>query len=143
MCTETIVKLLIGAFFAFTFLQSGIDKILNKESNLGWFKSVFEPTIIGKFITPLFYWITLQEIVIGGIMLLATLCFAGLFCSTCFATDWGYALSIALLLQLFIGQRIAKDYVGATGIIPYIILALIGFLFLNACCGGDATACVK
>lgn len=142
MCPESIVKTLIAIFFAITFLQSGIDKTINKDANLGWFKSVFEPTFLSKVISPLFYWITLQEIIVGIIMVIASLCYSGLMCINCFATEWGYALCIFVLVQLFAGQRIAKDYVGATGIIPYILLAIAGFVYFTSCCGGDASACV-
>jgi putative oxidoreductase len=145
MCPETIIKTLIALFFAITFLQSGIDKVINKDGNLDWFKSVFENTFLSKIITPLFYWITIQEIAVGIIMVIAALCFSGIMCENCIATEWGYVLCVFILLQLFTGQRIAKDYVGATGIIPYIAIALIGFLFFNGCgnegTGEDASAC--
>jgi hypothetical protein len=142
MCPETIIKTLIALFFAITFLQSGIDKIINKDGNLGWFKSVFEPTFLCKIITPLFYWITIQEIAVGIIMIIAALCCCGVMCINCFATEWGYVLCVFVLVQLFAGQRIAKDYAGATGIIPYIIVAIIGYLYFTSCCAGVGSACM-
>jgi uncharacterized membrane protein YphA (DoxX/SURF4 family) len=142
MCPETIIKTLIALFFAITFLQSGIDKVFNKDGNLGWFKSVFEKTILGKVITPLFYWMTIQEIAVGIVMLIAAMCYGLGICVNCFATEWGYVLCIFVLIQLFAGQRIAKDYAGATGIIPYIIVAIAGYVYFTSCCGGDATACM-
>lgn len=142
MCPETIIKTLIALFFAFTFLQSGIDKVLHREDNLGWFKSVFETTFIGRIIVPLFYWITFQEIAVGIIMIIAALCYSGILCINCFATEWGYVLCVFVLLQMFTGQRIAKDYVGAAGIIPYILVAIAGYVFFTSCCGGDASTCI-
>ncbi|HMI84672.1 MAG TPA: hypothetical protein VK550_11310 [Polyangiaceae bacterium] len=35
----------------------------------------------------------------------------------------GALLSIAAILMLFFGQRLAKDYAGAAALVPYFILA--------------------
>ena len=42
----------------------------------------------------------------------------------------GTILSAAALVMLFFGQRIAKDYAGAGGLVPYFILAIINLYFL-------------
>jgi len=42
----------------------------------------------------------------------------------------GTALSAVALVMLFFGQRIAKDYAGAGGLVPYFILAVINLYFL-------------
>lgn len=121
---------LLSLFFAITFIQSGIDKGLNREGNLRWFQSVFEKTIIGRWINLLFYWITIQELFVGIWMLVTTYCFLLCDYMNCVFSKWGFVLCIAVLLQLFTGQRIAKDYVGASGIIPYILTAFIGVFFM-------------
>lgn len=132
--TSSIILGLLSLFFVVTFLQSGIDKVINRTGNLSWFQSVFGATILKPIITPLFYWITLQELFISGWMLIAAYCYLFCECSCCMFTDWGFILSLALLVQLFAGQRIAKDYVGASGIIPYIITALIAQSLFSTCC---------
>ena len=131
----TIIILgLISLFFAITFLQSGLDKVFQHSGNLSWFKSVFETSFIKSIITPLFYWITIQELVIGGWMLIATFSYFFLDCYCGVIADLGFILCLALLIQLFTGQRIAKDYAGAAGIIPYIIVALIAQGLFSQCC---------
>jgi len=130
----SIILGLISLFFAITFLQSGLDKLFQRSGNLSWFKSVFEPTIIKPVVTPLFYWISIQELVIGGWMLIAAFSYLFLDCYCGLVTDWGFILCLALLIQLFTGQRIAKDYPGASGIIPYIIVALIAQGLFSQCC---------
>jgi hypothetical protein len=131
----TIILGLVSLFFAITFLQSGLDKVFQRSGNLSWFKSVFETTLIKPIVTPLFYWITIQELVIGGWMLVAAFSYLFLDCYCGLVTDWGFILCLALLIQLFTGQRIAKDYPGASGIIPYILVALIvQGLFSQCCC---------
>lgn len=131
--TANVANALLSLFFAITFLQSGIDKVLNREGNLSWFVSVFEKTILGKFIAPLFYWITIQELFVGAWMLIAVYCHLFCTCTTCIITDWAYILCMFVLIQLFTGQRIAKDYVGASGIIPYIIVAILGAMIFTGC----------
>jgi len=121
-----ILHCLVSLFFAITFIQSGIDKVLNKEGNLSWFKSQFEPTIIKPIITPLFWWITIQELLLGLYMLAISI--------YSFAQgpnqyeSYGLLYSLFVFIQLFTGQRIAKEYAGASGIIPYIIFALLALI---------------
>jgi len=100
---------LISLFFAITFLQSGLDKAFQHSGNLSWLKSVFEPSFIKPIITPLFYWITIQELIVGGWMLIAAFSYLFLDCYCGLITDLGFILCVALLIQLFTGQRIAKD----------------------------------
>lgn len=132
--SAAILFILLFGFFAITFLQSGVDKIMNTEGNLGWFKSQFENTFLSKLITPLFWIITVEELLIGGVMLISIYqplqSILGYRSSQFFefhADDQPFLLALFVLIQLFFGQRIAKDYVGASGIIPYMILAIIGW----------------
>lgn len=133
MSASTLFILLYG-FFAITFIQSGIDKILDTEGNLGWFKSQFQNSFLSKIITPLFWVITIQELLVGGMMLLSIFNGAKALISyrsnqffEYHADDVPFIFALFVLIQLFFGQRIAKDYVGASGIIPYIILAVISW----------------
>jgi len=130
----SIILGLMSLFFAITFLQSGIDKVFQHHANLTWLKSVFESTILKPIVTPLFYWITLQELLIGLWMMVAAYSYFFLDCYCSMITDWGFILCLSLLIQLFTGQRIAKDYPGASGIIPYIIAALLAEGVFSKCC---------
>jgi uncharacterized membrane protein YphA (DoxX/SURF4 family) len=129
-----IIFILLFVFFAITFLQSGIDKIIDTEGNLGWFKSQFQSSFLAKIITPLFWLITVQELLCGGMMLIAIfnaikalISFRSNHFFEYHADDVPFIFAIFILIQLFFGQRIAKDYVGASGIIPYILLAMISW----------------
>lgn len=113
---------LMSLFFGFTFLESGVDKILNKDGNLSWFKEQFSKSIIKGFITPSFYWIMIQELALGIFLLF--ICVNEIFHFIDLGV-FGYIYSLFLLIQLFVGQRLAKDYAGAAGIVPYIILAFL------------------
>lgn len=116
---------LIFLFFGITFLESGIDKLRNPDGNLSWFREHFANSIFKKITTPLFWIVTFQELAVGMIMIISI-------CLTIISEDknmghLGLLWSLFLLIQLYAGQRIAKDYGGASGIVPYIIVAIIGF----------------
>ena len=67
--------------------------------------------------------VTILEILAGvcsGIGLLEILFFQ----SNTFAL-LGAELSATTLLMLFFGQRVAQDYVGATGLVPYFLLVIL------------------
>lgn len=118
----TIFYSLLCGFFAITFLESGLDKLIHRSGNLSWFQSQFEKTFLRSIIAPLFYCITLQELAVGSLMLFAI---GEIWAGGTSFMEVGGLLSLFLLLQLFIGQRIAKEYVGAAGIVPYIIVAIL------------------
>ena len=44
---------------------------------------------------------------------------------------WGAALSGLSFLALFFGQRMAKDYAGAAGLVPYFLVSLVALLSLR------------
>ena len=57
--------LILLVFFAITFIQSGIDKLLNTQGNMDWFKSQFKETFLNSIIVPSFWLIIIQEIIAG------------------------------------------------------------------------------
>ncbi len=120
-----ILSALIFLVFAITFIESGIDKVINKTGNLEWLSGHFSKSILSKIVSPLFYIITFQELIAGILMVVSIInCFYPIF-------DAGFPslfFILFLLIQLFAGQRIAKDYVGASGIIPYMILCILGLV---------------
>ncbi|MFT5884873.1 MAG: putative oxidoreductase [Arcticibacterium sp.] len=121
-------RLSIVVFIAILFLQSGLDKILDFNGNKAYVKSVFEKTFLASLSGLLFLSITVLEIATGIVALIGGL-------QMCFNQKEDLALmalflSSASLLSLFAGQRIAKDYGGASGIVPYFIVIVLGlYLF--------------
>lgn len=125
-----LAKLGIILFFAILFLQSGFDKVINYKGNKSYIKSVFSKTPLSSISSLMFIGIMILE-VLTGIMALT-----GFFKMLVTQEDKYsiYALLLAMisLLGLFGGQRIAKDYAGAAGIVPYFILTIFGlFLFAS------------
>jgi putative oxidoreductase len=128
MCTYTWLFTILFLFIAITFLQSGIDKVLNFSGNKSWLDSVFKDTFLASLMPILFPLLVFQELAVG---LLALVSILSMYVPI---VAWVSQLCLVwaglLFLQLFAGQRIAKDYVGATGILPYLILTILGLYFI-------------
>lgn len=116
---QYLPELVILILLAIVFLQSGIDKIVDWNGNLGWLKGHFSKTPIKNMVPFSLGIVTLLEMasgvtaIIGAIMLYASE-------DTCWAMISGI-LSAITFLMLFLGQRLAKDYPGAQTIVIYLI----------------------
>jgi CBS domain containing-hemolysin-like protein len=121
-----IAQILSSAFLAVLFLQSGLDKVFDWEGNKGYIASVFAKTPLARMSTPMLLQITVLEVVVGlssaagCVMLVAT--------KASLVAFVGAALAGLNVLALFFGQRIAKDYAGAAGLVPYMLFALATML---------------
>lgn len=124
-----LFSLLVTAFIAVLYIQSGADKVMDMEGNLGWLRQHFGKSIFKNVVPPMFYIVLLLEV--GS----ATLCVAGigqivLKSETRFAF-YGATASAVNLICLFTGQRFAKDYAGAASLVPYFLLSIVAM----AICG--------
>jgi hypothetical protein len=122
--TWLILVWICWAVLAIVFLQSGLDKVFNYKSNFEWLKGHFAASPFKRIVPLLMAKLTIFE------------CFGGLGCAVGVLfgwTIWGQILGISglfmcilALLGLLLGQRIAKDYAGATGLMGYFIVAMFG-----------------
>merc|ERR1712137_843638 len=102
---------LTATFHAILFLQSGIDKIVDKAGNMEWLRGHFKNSPLGPFLPMLFATLTAMEMVSG------LLCAFG----ACVLLSGGspYWSLLGMIscgltfVALFFGQRLAKDYAGA------------------------------
>ena len=123
---KTIAYLLILVFFSIVFIQSGIDKIIDKKGNLSFLVSHLEKVFSKTLIKIAFYVVTFLEISSG------ILCLLGVFQLLFFEQKQlgligVFIGSVALLILLF-GQRVSRNYDGAQTIVVYFILSIIGVL---------------
>jgi putative oxidoreductase len=118
-----ILKLLTAVFISITFIQSGFDKIVDFSGNLAYFKNQFKDSIFSQVVTVLFIVLTIEEVSLAILSIVGLLALLG--GNEYFAKN-AMVLAALVFLQLFLGQRIAKDYAGASGIIPYFITSLLG-----------------
>ena len=117
-----IAQIFVSVFFSIVFFQSGIDKIIDRDGNIDFFKEHFKKTPIKNFVPIILTTLTILELIA------ASLCFFG-FCNSLLNTNtdfifYGLVLCGIVLLLLLFGQRIAKDYIGAADITIYFILCV-------------------
>jgi uncharacterized membrane protein YphA (DoxX/SURF4 family) len=116
-----LMQILAAAFLAILFLQSGIDKIVDRRGNLEWLKGHFAKSPLAGTVPALLIAITILELVAGALSALGCVLLLLLRDST--VAFCGAAVSAAAIIALFFGQRIAKDYAGAAVLVPYFLLA--------------------
>lgn len=124
-----MISLLILAFLAILFLQSGLDKVFNYKGNLEWLTGHFAKSPLSGMVGLMMPVITLLEVA------------AGLLCAIGFVTYiWmgdqahgylGCLLSAISLLALFFGQRLAKEYEGGQSLVVYFLVTLLGMYMLG------------
>jgi len=111
------------AFFAITFIQSGYDKIMDWQGNVGWLKSHFANTVIKNSVPAALGLVLVLEILAGAFSVIGMVkIWMGE--GTEFAAYAGM-LSAVTLLILLLGQRLAKDYDGARTIVIYFVPAIL------------------
>jgi len=105
------------------FFQSSIDKVIDRNGNLNFLKVHFKNTIFQNHYAFSLTLLTLFE------FLAALLCFFGIIYRVFYLESiyifYGLLLCAIVLLMLLLGQRLAKDYVGAADITVYFILCII------------------
>lgn len=128
MTNTEIFGILILAFLAITFLQSGYDKIADWKGNVEWLKGHFSQTFIKDQVPAALGLVLITEMIAGA------LCVAGaiqLFANgSTVIGHYGAVMSCITLLFLLFGQRIAKDYDGARTIVIYFIPAILAVYWL-------------
>tara|TARA_Y100000996_G_scaffold208952_1_gene164016 strand:- start:281 stop:682 length:402 start_codon:yes stop_codon:yes gene_type:complete len=121
-----IAQIIVSIFFSIVFFQSSFDKINDREGNLIFFNQHFKGTIFKNYTSISLTFLALLEI------FSAFLCFLGVFYKILYFDSififYGLLMSAIVLLSLLLGQRIAKDYVGAADITIYFILCVITIL---------------
>ena len=126
---NNVASILLLAFLALTFLQSGYEKIFYWKDNVAWLKEHFGKTIL-KSQVPLALFLLLILELISGI-----LCIVGaiqlLLNSGREFGFYGAIFSCVSLLMMLFGQRLARDYDGARTIVIYFVPAVMAVYWLN------------
>lgn len=122
-----LIKMLIPAFMAILFIQSGLDKVFDFKGNLEYYKSHFSKTFLAPTVTLLTYILTILEVIAGFLCAIGTI---ALFFGSPVWALYGLVFCALDFLCLFLGQRVAKDYAGAVTITTYFILNITGLLLL-------------
>jgi uncharacterized membrane protein YphA (DoxX/SURF4 family) len=123
-----LLQLLVSAFLAILFLQSGIDKIVDRQGNLQWLSGHFAKSPLRGMVPLVFPILTIIEVSAGllsGVGFLTLL-----FVHSPTIAFYGAVVSAIAIVCLFFGQRMAKEYAGAAVLVPYFLLALVAIYLL-------------
>ena len=122
------VEVLILLFLIITFLQSGVDKLVDWKGNLSFIKSHFKNSPLKNMVPLLLAIILILEVLASVLMIIGVY---QLYTSELKEmASLGVQLSALSLIFLLIGQRLAKDYAGAMTLAVYFIIAIIGLTLL-------------
>lgn len=123
-----LMQIFASAFLAILFLQSGIDKIIDRRGNLEWLKGHFAKSPLAGIVPALLTSITIVEVAAGTLS--AVGCVFMILSRNSTVAFYGAIVSAVAIIALFFGQRMAKDYPGAAVLIPYFLLALVAIYLL-------------
>jgi diacylglycerol kinase len=123
-----LLQILLALFLAILFLQSGIDKVVDRRGNVEWLKGHFAKSPLAGMVVLMVTVITILELAAGTLSALG--CGLILIKHDSTLAFYGAVVSAVSLIALFFGQRMAKDYAGAAVLVPYFLLALLAIFLL-------------
>jgi diacylglycerol kinase len=123
-----LLQILVSAFLAILFLQSGIDKVVDRRGNLEWLQGHFAKSPLAGIVPGMVTAITILEIAAGVFSAIG--CVVIIFSRGSTIAFYGAVISAIAIVSLFFGQRMAKDYAGAAVLVPYFLLALSAIYLL-------------
>jgi len=129
LSADLLLRSLSSLFIAILFIQSGVDKVINWKGEKEFYTSHFKKSILNGTVPLLMPVITISELAAGflsGIGLIIYL--TGGSPNLAFL---GMLLANISIIQLFFGQRLAKDFAGAASLVPYFLITVVGlYLYL-------------
>ncbi|HEY4255839.1 MAG TPA: hypothetical protein VGM66_01330 [Candidatus Udaeobacter sp.] len=123
-----LIQIFTAAFLAILFLQSGVDKVVDRSGNLEWLKGHFVKSPLAGVVPALVTAITILELAAG--VLSGVGCLALIVWRDSTVAFYGALISAVAIIALFFGQRMAKDYAGAAVLVPYFLLTLVAIYLL-------------
>ena len=123
-----LMQILVAALLAILFLQSGIDKIVDRRGNLEWLKGHFAKSPLAGIVPALLTILTILEVAAGALSALG--CILLLLVRDSSVALCGAVVAAIAVVALFLGQRMAKDYAGAAVLVPYFLLTLVAIYLL-------------
>jgi diacylglycerol kinase len=123
-----ILQILVSAFLAVLFLQSGIDKVVDRRGNRAYLDEHFARSPLAGTVGPMLLVITILEVSAGALSGVG--CILLLLTHDSMVAFLGAVIAGINIIALFLGQRVAKDYAGAAALVPYFLLALAGIYIL-------------
>ena len=123
-----VMQIFASAFLAILFLQSGIDKVVDRRGNFEWLKGHFAKSPLAGIVPALLICITILEVAAGALS--AVGCVFVILSHDSTIAFYGAVVSAVAVLALFFGQRMAKEYAGAAVLVPYFLLTFVAMYLL-------------
>jgi|SRR5205814_2105710 len=123
-----ILQILVSAILAVLFLQSGLDKVIDRKGNRAYLDEHFANSPLAGTVGPMFFVITILEVTAGALSGLG--CLLLLVTRDATVAFLGAVVAAVNLIALFFGQRVSKDYAGAAALVPYFLLAVTAIFLL-------------
>ena len=123
-------EILLLLFLVITFVQSGLDKIVDWNGNFSWLKGHFAESPLKNMVPLLLGIILIIEMVAGVLSAIGIYQFT--VSGESALAFYGAILACIALLMLLFGQRMAKDYDGARTIVIYFIPAVFLVYLLHS-----------
>ena len=123
-----ILQILVSAILGVLFLQSGLDKVIDRQGNRAYLDQHFAKSPLAGTVGPMFLVVTILEVSAG--ILSGIGCILILVTRNATVAFYGVVIAAINLIALFFGQRVSKDYAGAAALVPYFLLALSGIYLL-------------
>ena len=127
--TDQLAALCIVLFLSITFVISVIEKFSDWKGTVSYISEIFRNTFLNPIVKPLMLLLVGLEIISCYFLVVGL--FQLIFYSNTENALMGCLFSIASILSMLIGQRIAKDYQGATSLGIYFLIAVFGVFLLN------------
>ena len=122
------MQVLVSAFLAVLFLQSGLDKVVDRKGNPEYLEQHFARSPLAGTVGPMFLVVTILEVSAGALSGLG--CVVLLLAHNPTLAYFGAVVAGANIVALFFGQRVSKDYAGAAALVPYFLLAIAAIYLL-------------
>ena len=129
LITEFPAEILILLFLIVTFVQSGIDKLIDWKGNVNFITEHFKNSPLQNSVPLLLGIILIIELLAGILMIIGIYHLAS--SGNPKMALYGIELAALTLIFLLIGQRLAKDYAGAMTLAVYFIIAIFGVYVLK------------
>ena len=123
-----LMQIFSAAFLAILFLQSGLDKVVDRRGNLEWLMGHFAKSPLAGVVPAMVTAITILELAAG--ILTGVGCLALIVLRDSTVAFYGAVISAVSIIALFFGQRMAKDYAGSAVLVPYFLLTLVAIYLL-------------
>jgi hypothetical protein len=123
-----IMQVLVSAFIAVLFLQSGLDKVVDRKGNREYLEQHFARSPLAGTVGPMFFVVTILEVTAGALSGLG--CVVLLLARNPTLAYFGAVVAGVNIVALFFGQRVSKDYAGAAALVPYFLLTIAAIYLL-------------